>query len=268
MLVRAIVCLSVGFVYTTHVVAAPPEAGAEGVCVQSGFGVSQFDGHGAYNSNGNDGSPYRGVVGDISTRIGYSCDVPSGPPSWYKSAYNFTTSWVMLANPDGASGYAQAGYFRYDAGAITSYAEFNPDGGATDYTRIFPAVLSVGTTHRYKVDLTAGCVDGGVSHTCLDMYVDGTVELHTSFDPITQWGHGQWAVETYGEVKDAYSDMPGAYGSSCFFSGFGTKTSTQNYVGWIGWNANRNDNSSRWALGATNEFPVGTYGYNFQIYTY
>lgn len=237
-----------------------PSASAYGTCGQSTLGRSLFDGWGAYNINGNDGSPYRGVGANISTRLGYSCSPPSPTPAWYNSSYNFTTAWVMLANPDGVHGLAQAGFFRFNGGSITSFAETNPDGNSP-VRRVYPTTQAVGQTHNYQADYQTGCA-------CIALYVDQILRLSTDYDPVALWGSGRWAVESFGEVKDPASDMPGKYGTSTLFSAFGTKTSTQGYVGNIAWTSGRDDNPGAWARGATNEFPVGTYGYNFQIYSY
>lgn len=241
-------------------------AWAEGGCVntdlngQQDFGVSHFDGHVTFNSGGYNGAPYRGVIGNISTRIGYSCDPPSPTPPWYNPNLNFTLSWLMLAQPNG-NGWAQTGYFRFNGGAITTFAEYDIDGTNANDHRIYPAVIQPGQTHRYEVDYESGCA-------CIRMWADGSSLYTTNFNPITAWGGTtDWSVQTMGETKDSESDVPGLFGTSCFFSAMGTDTSTQGFVGWIGWNRDFNDVPGRYTLGAVNEFPVNTYGYNFQIYT-
>ena len=115
--------------------------------------------------------------------MGYSCDPPSPTPWWYVPGYNFTYAWLMVANPDGVSGLAQGGFFRFNEGAITTAAETNTNGSGPT-RRFYPAVTLAGVDHRYTVDYQIGC-------HCIAIYIDGVLALSADFDPIALWEVGR-----------------------------------------------------------------------------
>ena len=228
---------------------------------------SYFDGYDDFLSNSPDGSNYRGVKGNISTRIGFACDGTSTDAK--DPTINFTTAWVMLAahNPQTPGcGYSQGGYNRGNASAITTFAETN-NNYCTNQRDYFPAVIQPGTTYTYNVDYEVGC-------HCAAVYGPSGFILATNYDPLnagnaaTYWT-SNFAQEMFGETKDTGSDMPGHFGTSAFFSQLKSKTvNNGNYVSGVGATDSSNDNPARWAHGSINEFPPLTYGENFQIYTY
>jgi hypothetical protein len=217
---------------------------------------SQFDGYAGYGLGGNDGGPYRGVQATISTRLGYACDSNSNDP--LPASVNVTTVWVMLASPTGNS-WAQDGFIRRSGGAITTF--FQNFDGVNAPTTVMPFTVQAGDSHLYDEDYSAGC-------RCIASYIDNRLQGSTNFDPIALRGSGYWSDQANGETKNLASDIPGHHGSSTFLSHFGSKTSTQGYTGFISFSQSENNNMSRWALGALDEFPQNVYGYNFQVYSY
>lgn len=237
------------------------QAVAQGNC-NSAQG-SRFDGYIA--RNGYQGASYRGVIGRIVTRVGFSCD---GDP---RPEFNFTLANYLLSSPPfhnicapETRGYSQAGYFRGDGGPIHGFAETN-QFGCGPLRRFFPpqfSNLQVGSDHEYKQEYYPW--SGVIASS-----IDGQVVLYTDFHAGTSWGIlSTWEAQVFAETKYIESDVPGSFGASGFFHAMGSKTDTFGWLGDIEFNFGVNDVPSRWALGQLNEFNPSVYGLNFQVFTY
>lgn len=251
------------------VISAPGVAQAVAPCNSPGTG-NKFAGYAALN--GYNGHTYRGVVGNIATRDSQQCFGDYSPER------NFSTAWYMIAgktlhgqcgtNSRISRGYAQAGYF-HGIGELTyPYAETNPDGCApVRRVKLLDQPLTFGSNHRYTVSWYWWA-------NVMAMQYDGRDIFYSNFDPVAYWGtyntsqNDAWEPQAYGETDYVQSNVPGQYGSSCFFSAMGSWYDGNGWVGTVGLNGWQNDVPSRWFVGPLNEFNPSVYGLNFQIGTY
>jgi hypothetical protein len=129
--------------------------------------------------------------------------------------------WTMLAGQASSDGWAQSGYGRH-SGQTTAYEFAQTCGKYNTSTQTCTSGFAewdgpaVSGTHTYSqvYNFNTGRIN---------MEVDGTVELTTSFDPITTWT-GPWIPEWEGETHDIGDDMPGTLATPVHFSNMQIQT--------------------------------------------
>jgi hypothetical protein len=187
----ALLALTVAANALVTIAAAPPAHAYP--CLGQTYG-SRWDGFGAFNATDNTGNTFEGINGYIENNDMSNC------ASTDYAAYNFVTTWVMMAG-NALTYYAQAGFFRYQGECIYAFSEF----WGTD-----------GTYHR-DIDTASGCRTGTGAYFQVDynpttakeqMFI-GSLLIHaTPYDPYVYF-HRPWVPQMSGESKYPASVLPG-----------------------------------------------------------
>jgi len=195
------VALSVALTLTTVAclvgVASPAFAGA---CGADGP-TSRFLGW------GNWGSPTYLIEGVSAVMTAEPANLCTG-----SVPFNLYSAWVMLANSDGKSGYAQAGFFRIAGGSQVAYAEWNQFGDG-NYFRTYGSIVANGQSNRYWVQYDP-------ASNWLWMNFETTRISHSGF-PLFGAGAtwtAPFAHEDLGEIKYLASTMPGTVAAPVVWS--------------------------------------------------
>lgn len=207
---------------------------AESATTDCGSQLTQFTGYGYYL-----GSPsYVGTRASIVARNMALCSTVTDPH------FNFTYTWVMIANFDGTSGWAQSGFYRGYGQSAVHAVEDNPDGTFLPPRRRYIGHPVYGTAYNYEVrpGTSAECLSqpGGVVN-CMVELVQGTIYQATNFAPSSRWTT-PYANEYFGETKFPGSDMPGTSTARTTFSSIDVYSPGVGFIGSAPQNSVSNEN--------------------------
>lgn len=173
----------------------------------------------------NEPEQVEGISGNLRDAPGYI--LCSGATS-----YNDSSSWVMMANPIGNDGWAQAGTF-YQEGfpCVEEWAQ-EEQTSAQGFQNYFvfqnnqPVCSSSGSTYHYWVQLY---YTG--SEYVYRMNIGSFVIDQTTWSPLTSWSSSPWWAQFAGETTYPQSDIPGSSSQPYDYSGLQVQSYANNSWG-------------------------------------
>ena len=175
-----------------------------------------FDGYGDWSSG------YIGTSATIVVRNSPLCSTDTNPES------NFSFTWVMIADNDGSSGYAQSGYFHGYGTPIRLAVEDSPSG--TTFRRTYVGTATVGAAYDFSVQSGSGTnCPSVVTHCELEM-IDGVIYQSTGFDPAKRWT-APFSNEWLGETTWTNSDISGTSANKSAFTNLDVEDTIDGFIG-------------------------------------
>lgn len=145
-----------------------------------------------------------GSSANVIVRTSDQCD-NANPAS-----YRFSTAWTMIAG--GSGGYAQTGFMRYAGARTKNFAEYNPGGSGSTFTRVFGnANLVSGDLYHYWQLYSTNCPPleaGGPNRSCIVLKVNDATLSYTNFNPYSAWST-PFSNQYFGETTYQESTIPG-----------------------------------------------------------